>query len=330
MQNIDADIKNNNFKNLYLLYGEERYLQKTYRDKLRAALSEKDDTMNYSYFEGKQTDVEEVVDVANTLPFFAERRLIILENTGFFKDGCEPLMEYFKNPAEDTYFVFVEQDIDKRSRMYKYAKENGRLAEFTQQSEGILRKWILGRLKKENKQISEAALQLFLTKVGLDMENISAELEKVICYCLEKDSILPADVEAICTTRVQNKIFEMVDAIGNKNQKKAMDLYYDLLTLKEPPMRILALISRQFLILLQVKEIASMGKDAIAKKVGIPSFAVQKNIVQAKQFRSCQLKEALNDCARYEEDFKSGRLNERLCVELLIVKYSQVNKGEPQ
>lgn len=326
MQSIDGDIKNNNLKKIYLLYGEEVYLKKQYRDKLRLALVEKDDTMNYSYYEGKQTDTLEVVDVANTLPFFADRRLIVMENTGFFKEGNETLVKYFKEPAEDTYFLFVEQDVDKRNRLYKTVKEKGKIVEFKQQDEGLLRRWILGRLKKENKQISENGLQLFLTKVGQDMTTISTELEKLICYTMDRDSILPEDIEAVCITRVQNKIFDMVDAIGNKNQKRAMELYYDLLTLREAPMKILALLSRQFLILLQIKEIASMDRNSIAQKVGIPPFAVQKNIAQAKGFPVSQLKEALSDCARYEEAFKTGRLNERLCVELLIVKYSQVNK----
>lgn len=326
MQSIDADIRNNNLKRIYLLYGEEDYLKKQYRDKLREAIADKDDSMNYSYYEGKQTDAAEIVDVANTLPFFAERRLILLENTGFFKEGNELLTEYFKDPAQDTYFVFVEAEVDKRNRFYKTVKENGKIVEFKQQDEALLRKWILGRLKKENKQISEGALQLFLTKTGQDMTIISTELEKLVCYTLEKDSILPEDVEAVCTARIQNKIFEMVDAIGNKNQKKAMDLYYDLLILREAPMKILALLSRQFLILLQIKEISGMDKNSIAGKIGIPPFAVQKNQTQAKQFKTARLKEALEDCAEYEEAFKTGRLNERLCVELLIVKYSSIEK----
>ena len=326
MQSIDADIKNNNLKKIYLLYGEEAYLKKVYRDKLRDALTEKGDSMNYSYFEGKQIDTEEVVDIANTLPFFADKRLILIENSNFFKDGNERLAEYLREPLPETYFVFAEREIDKRSRLYKIVKDKGKVVELKQQEEAVLRKWILGRLKRENKKISEEGLQLFLSKVGLDMENISMELEKLVCFTMEKDSIVPEDVEAVCSSRVQNKIFEMVDAIGNKNQKKAMELYYDLLILRESPMKILALLSRQFLILLQIKEISSMDRGSIAGKIGIPPFAVQKTLIQSRQFPRVQLMDALNDCVQYEEDFKNGRIHERLCVELLIIKYSQINK----
>ena len=94
-------------------------------------------------------------------------------------------------------------------------------------------------IKKENKNISERTLNLLLEKTGTDMENIHEECEKLFCYCLDKDVITEQDVEAICTKRITSHIFDMVEAIANKNQKKALELYYELIALKEPPMRIL-------------------------------------------------------------------------------------------
>ena len=77
-------LKRGKFKNVYLLYGPEVYLRKQYRDKLKTALIGDDDTMNYNYFEGKGLDVKSIISLAETMPFFAERRLIIIENSGFF------------------------------------------------------------------------------------------------------------------------------------------------------------------------------------------------------------------------------------------------------
>ena len=84
MKSLIEDIKTGQFNNIYLLYGEEAYLKKQYKEKLRNAIIPSDDTMNYAYFEGKGTSVNEVIELAETLPFFAERRLLILENTGWF------------------------------------------------------------------------------------------------------------------------------------------------------------------------------------------------------------------------------------------------------
>ena len=326
MKTIDADIRDNQYKPCYLLYGEERYLMHMYRDKLKKALNPDGDTMNYAAYEGKNIDTEELISLADTLPLFADRRLIVVENSGFFKTSNDRLADYVKTLGDTVVFVFVETEVDKRGRMYKAVKDKGQIVEFKQQEEAVLRKWILGKIRKEEKQISEGALAAFLNKVGQDMSNIETELEKLLCYTYEKNAITAEDVEAVCTTQIQNKIFEMVDAIGNRDQKKAMDLYYDLLILKEASMKILALLSRQFLILLQIKELSGVDRATIASKVGIPPFAVAKNTAQSRQFKRAQLRQALSDCAEYEEAVKTGRLGDRICVELLIVKYSQMEK----
>ena len=154
---------------------------------------------------------------------------------------------------------------------------------------------------------------------------IEQELEKLLCYTLEKDVIEAADVEAICANQITGKIFDMVDAIGNKEQKKALDLYYDLLTLKEPAMRILFLVTRQFQILMQLKDMADKGYDYkhMAAKVSVPEFAVRKYIGQARKFTGAQLECAVKDGVQAEENVKTGQMAERLAVELFLVKYSK-------
>ena len=325
MKTIDADIKSGTFAPVYLLYGEEAYLKKQYEEKLKRALIPEDDTMNFSQFEGKDIRPGEIIDLAETMPFFAERRLILIENSGVFKNACEDLAEYMKAIPAATCFVFVEEEVDRRSKMFKNVKEAGRAVEFTRQNEQILTQWILGRMKKENKNITQAAMQHFLNSVGNDMEYIDKELEKLFCYCMDKDVIETEDVAAVCVEQTTNKIFDMVNAIAEKNQKKALDLYYDLLALKEPPMRILFLIARQFQILLQVKELSGKGYDNkfIASKAGVPEFAVRRNQGQARSFTGEQLYAAVADCVQTEEAVKTGNMNDRMGVELLIVKYSE-------
>lgn len=324
MKTIDNDIKMGQLKNVYLLYGTEDYLKRQYRGKLKHALVEPDDTMNFSAYEGKDINPKELIDLSETLPFFKEKRMILVENSGFFKNSCDDLAEYMSQVPESTCFVFVEEEVDKRSKLFKAASRAGSAVEFETPKEDMLVRWILGRIQREGKKITQSVMQLFLSKTGSDMENIDKELEKLICYTLDKTEIAAADVEAICTGQTENKIFEMIDAISAKNQKKALDLYYDLLALKEAPMRILFLIARQFQNLLLIKSMSAKGYPAvsIAKTAGMPSFAVQKNLRQAGAFKINQLKEAIEDCGQAEEDVKTGRMADQLAVELLIVKYS--------
>lgn len=328
MKTIDEDIKTGNFKQIYLLYGSEDYLKKQYRNKLKDAMTAEGDTMNFSAYEGKDINPKEIIDLAETLPFFADRRVILIENSGFFKNACEELAEYLPQTAPDTHFIFVEEEVDKRSKMYKTVKNAGKIVEFTTQSEELLTRWILTRLKKEGKNITGSVMQLFLTKTGTDMGNIDRELEKLLCYTLDQDVITAEDVEAIATEQTTNKIFDMVNAIAEHNQRKALDLYYDLLTLKEPPMRIMYLILRQFQILLNIRDMVRKGFDnqTMAQKAGIPPFAVRRNVTQAKGFTIAQLEGALRDGVELEEAVKTGRMDDQMAVELFIMKYSAYGK----
>ena len=325
MKSIDADIKQGQLKNSYLLYGKERYLIRQYRDKLKNAIAPFDDTMNVTIFEGEGLDIKEVIALAETLPFFAERRLIIVEDSKWFKKGGDELAEYLKQMPESTYLVFIEEEADKRSKLYKAVSKMGKAVEFGAQNDEILMKWVVGKIGKEGKNITQAAYQSFIQKTGTDMENIEKELEKLICYTMEKEIIEPQDVEAITTEQISNKIFEMVDAIATHKQKHAMDLYYDLLALKEAPMRILFLITRQFQMLLTVKVMSNQGfgNKEIATKAGCPEWAVRKYQSQAKAFSLDKIKQALKDGISYEEAVKTGRMNERMAVELFIVQYSK-------
>ena len=329
MKELSEEIKSGQLKQVYILYGEEAYLRNQYKDKLKKALLGEGDPMNFHYFEGKDAKPGEVIDLAETMPFFAERRVIILENTGLFARGGEELAAYLNAPSETAYFVFVEPTVDKRSKLYKTATAKGRAIEFAAQDEAVLKRWVLGFLKKENKKITERDLELFLDKTGSDMANIRGELEKLLCYCMDKDVITAQDIEAVCTRQVSNQIFDMINAVADKQQKTAMDLYYDLLTLKEPPMRILFLITRQFNLLLQVKELKNKGLDAntIGTKVGLAGFIARKYVAQASKFREDDLRRALADCVESEEAVKTGRIRDVLSVELLIVKYSSTSKS---
>ena len=325
MRTIDEDIKNQTFRTAYLLYGEEAYLKNQYKDKLKAALWQEGDTMNAAFYQGRNTNPKELIDLAETMPFFADHRLILVEDSGFFKSGAEDLAEYMEHIPQTTTFVFSETDVDKRSRMYKALKNHGRIVEFAAQNQELLTRWLLGRLRRENKNITKAAMQEFFDRVGLDMGTLDREMEKLICYCLDRDVIELADVEAVCPQAVTNRIFDMVGAIVECRRKDALEMYYDLLALKEPPLRILFLITRQYNILMQLKDLRrkGMNNSAMAKAAGIPPFAVSKSLGQASRLSIDSIKKILAYSVEMEEAVKTGQMNEQIAVELVIIEASR-------
>lgn len=324
MRKINEDIKNGNFEKIYLLYGTEEYLKKQYKNRIKTAICG-DDTMNYSYFEGKDCDVTAIVGISETLPFFADRRLVVMEHSGFFKSSNDVMNEYMERVPETTCLVFVETEVDKRNKLFKKVKDLGYVCEMAEQNNAALEKWIVGILNQNGKKITKSTLELFLTNVGSDMENISKELEKLICYCLEREVITDDDVKKVCSVQISSKIFDMIDAMANKDRKKTLGLYYDLIAMKEPPMRILFMLSRQFNIMLQVYELSERGADngSIASKAAVQPFIVGKILRQLKSgFDGKTLVQALEDCIKIENDIKNGRMDEKAGVEMILIKYS--------
>ena len=324
MKSLNEDIKLGQFKQVYLLYGEEAYLKKQYKDKLTKAILPDGDTVNYAYYEGKGINPAELIDLAETMPFFAERRLIVIENSGFFKSATPELADYMKNMPDTVCFLFVENEVDKRGKMYKAAKDKGRIVEMGRQDEKTLLYWIAGNVKREGRQIKESTARYLVSKTGTDMENLEKEMEKLFSYTLGRNEITVQDIDDICTTQITNKIFEMVEAVAVKQQKKALNYYYDLLALKEPPMRILYLLARQFKLLLEVKDLCGKGyeKSQIAKTVGLHPFVAGKYIQQCRTFSREELRSIMEEAVNTEEMVKTGRLNDMMSVELFIVKYS--------
>lgn len=253
------------------------------------------------------------------MPFFAERRVILLENTGFFKSQCQDLPEYLAELPEYLCMIFVESEVDKRSRMYKAVKKYGRIVEFAEQDANTLMRWVLGTLKKEGKKITQRDMEFFLGKTGSDMGNISLELEKLLCYTMGRDVITAEDIEAVCTTQISNHIFDMIKVVTEKNQKKALDLYYDL-ALKEPPMRILFLLARQFHLIMQVKELTREGYDQskIAKKIGLQPFVVRNYAAYARRYSTEELRRAVEEAVDTEAKVKTGLMSDTMSVELLV------------
>lgn len=152
MQQLNQDMKNHDFKSMYLLYGEEAFLKKSYKNRMKEAIIG-DDTMNFHYFEGKGLDVAELISLADTMPFFQERRLILVEDSGFFKSPSEELVSYLPDMPSTTCLIFVEAEVDKRSRMFKKVKELGYAAEMGRQDVKSLARWAGGILAKDGKKI---------------------------------------------------------------------------------------------------------------------------------------------------------------------------------
>lgn len=324
MKIINEHIKKGEFKSVYLLYGSERYLVRKMKEKLKNAIISPEDSFNYSYFEGNKIDLVNLRELSQTMPFFSETRLILVEESGFFKKSSDAVVDILKQAPEMTKFIFVETEIDKRNKLYKYVNKNGYAAELNGMSEKDLLTFMVQIIGSAKKKIRESTAKYFLAVAGTDMNILQNEIEKLIAYVGKREEITKKDVDAIVTVEITNKIFDMLTHIVYKRQEEALDLYYDLVAKKEPPLRILALLVRQFQILFQVKDMQNHGKSRqeMAKSIGLAPFIIGKYENQARGFSLEQLRECIKRCEDVEEKIKTGQMVDLIGVELLIIGFS--------
>lgn len=318
---LKQHIRNKTLPGMVLLYGEERYLRLQYLTKVMDYYGGKKGDMNTDMYEGKNVNVGAVIDQAETLPFLAETRVTVFRDTGLFKSGGDQLADYLQSPCETSVFIFCESEVDERCRLYKTVKEKGAVAQIDEQTRETLQSVIGVFLKKEGKRISVETAGRILDKTGNDMAMLRSELEKLVSYCMDKDVIETEDVEIICSQNIEDKIFELIDAISEKNARKAMELYYDMLALKEPPIKLLVLMEKQFNQLLQIRLLRDEGeqRDTIAGKVGINPYFIGSYMNRASKYSAEELRRIFELAIETDEEIKTGKISDVLGVETLIL-----------
>jgi DNA polymerase-3 subunit delta len=321
MKRIIEDIRSGQFKKVYILYGDERYMLNVYLKKLLTALGASEDNMNYTKFEGKQAQEEAVIETCDTMPFFAERRVVLIEDSGLLKEKNEKLAGYLAELPDYLTLIFSEREIDKRGRLYKAAAVYDGVVEFKAPDEKDITNWIVAELKKNGKKIRRSVLEEFMNGCGTDMGYIACELEKLISYCGSREEITADDIKEICSPQIENRIFEMISDMAAGKRERALAVYNELLLLKEPPMKMMALMERQFRQLLDMRQLMSggQGEKIIAQTLGMHPYAVKKNMPLARKYKEKEIRDILEEMIRFDEDIKSGRLNDRIAVELLLV-----------
>lgn len=324
---LKDDIKNKKFQNIYLFYGSERYLIEVYKNRLKKSVFEDVDAlMNYDYYTMDNYDESRIVDSLTTMPFMADYRMVVLDKLGFFEKKQEKKLQKIKEEllkiGEDVIVILMEESVDKRSKLFKSIKEKNGAHEFAYMNESALVTFIGTELKKKKKQISTKDASYLIETVGYEMHILDKEIGKLIDYTGEHEIVRKEDIDSICTKHIEGKIFELVDAIGNKNKKRALDLLSDMVEVKEPITRILFMVSRQMRILYETKIMVARrsSKEVISKELKVPPFVVNKLIRQSERFEIKQLKGAIKDLVEVEFLFKSGKIDLLTGLEMFIME----------
>lgn len=329
MNKLKEALKTGDFENVYLFYGEEAYLKKQYQEKFyNAIIPQGSEAFNYTFFEGKSVEVSTIGDACETLPFMNDKRLVVAKNTELFvqgrKDATETMSGYVSNISDSCILIFIEEKIDKRNKLYKEVSKKGHCVEFKQMGENDLLAFIQKMFSEEKIEIDTACAMYFLRSVGSDMNSLKKEAEKLFAYKNAEGKVFKEDIDLVCTKSLETEIFNLVGAIGSKKADKALEIYNNLLLMKQSPLMVLSMIDRQFRMIIQCKYLSKdrLSTDSISAMIGIRGFMARDYIKQSSNFTNKVLLSAIRDCLECDVNIKTGKIGDRLGVEMIIVKYA--------
>jgi len=329
------DIESGQWSGAYLFYGEEEYIKEKALARVLDVLIPKEvRDLNYEMIDGSEIEPEIIINACETLPFMSSKRLIVVKDFYMMVDGKKGneeeeklILNYLENINETTCLIFYcRGDVDKRKSIYKYIRKTGKDYEFSRLNNKELNQWIVQTLGKNGKKMSQSCISYFIDRVGNNLENVYNEILKLIDYVGDNKTIDIDSVDQVVAPSLEQSIFKLVDAIGEKRSGAALMLLKDLLYGGQDVPPVLAMVARQFRLILQCKGYYEKGysADAIANKLSQPGFVVKKCISQSRNFTMEQLKAGLSLCLELDYGMKSGQIRDVTGLEMLIIKMCSI------
>jgi len=316
---------------VYLFYGTEKLLMDNYLGKLKVKILPPEvEAFNFDKVDGEKVNISQVVDLANTMPVMAEKRVVIVDNATYFtavknaenKFDERPLLQYLDNPNTACCLIFrILGKADKRKKIFKAVDEKGQTVEFAGLTGENLGRWVEAFLKDKGKKIEPAAFNYIALLAGEGLETMQNELEKLSLYCLDSTIITLPMVQEIVTKNSEINVFSLIDSIAEKKGKKALELLQSSLAMGEAPMKLLSLLVRQYRLILAAKDMISQGlpEKQIREKLSIQPFVLNKILSQGRNCPAEQLVKALEKLLETEVLLKSSGGDPSELMENLVI-----------
>lgn len=327
MKQLISDIKNHDFKKVYLLYGNEDYLVRFYLNRLiDSNILPEDKFMNLCTLTEEEADVDRIQQSADTYPLMGEKRITWIRYSGWFSgkrggaEDTERLSRILDNLLDTSMVIFEEDQVDKRSALYRTVSKTGYAAELNTLEEADMIRFVARMLVPYGKKIAEKTARYFLETIGGDMIHMQLELGKAASYAGDRPVLTEADIDAVCTSEPETDIFKMTESLGSRNRAEAIRIYEHLLAVNEPPQRIFYLLAQQIRKIYRVKLAteARMEKEKAASFAGVSPRALWAWEKQEKKFQKNHLEYLLDYMTQQDEKMKTGGLDARDGVLQLI------------
>lgn len=309
--------------NFYLLYGTDTSIIGREIDIIKEKLSISDNDVIYYNIE----DIQNVVDEALTISMFSANKLIVIDSTIYLSqkkdiENINLLENYFNNYNSNSYLVFVSNSdtIDSRKKLVKFINSNGTTKKAEANNE-YLSDYVNDYLKKKNYKMSSMDINIFINRVGNNIDNIKNELDKLMLYKINDKVINNSDIMLLTEENTDNSVYDLVSALLKNNNSKAIKLYKNFVMNGIDLNQIIAIIASQIRLLFQVKRLYNSGKsnDEIAKILEFKSvYRVKYLLSDSYYYSEDTLIKYLSKLSNIDRDIKINNIDGNILLELFI------------
>lgn len=331
-----AKIRQKNISSLYLVVGTEDYLidtvKKTFSDSI---LEPEEMDLNFSSFDMEEVSIGTVLADAESIPFFGDRRLIFMNRSVFLsserskvqtEQDLKEFEVYLKNPSKSTILVVFApyEKLDQRKKITKILKKQAVVIDAQPLKEKEVEKYIRDTIRNEDYTISSEAFELLIQLTDAQLSTVVSELPKLFLYSKETKSITKQAVEELVPKSLEQNIFALNEMVLKKNTAGALALYQDLILQKEDPIKINAIMTGQFRLLLQVQILLTKGfqQNEIAKIIKSHPYRVKLAAQQIRKLSLASLLKAYEGLIEIEYRLKTGQGDRKMQFELFILQFA--------
>ena len=299
---------------VYLFYGNEPYLIRQYCRQITRLVVPEDSLADFNLYRTDKIDPDQLEQFLQTPPVFAEKKLLILRDTGVFKSpkaaDKDFLMQLLSQPPEYACIVFAEQAIDKKQKKLLALTEP---VECNQLTEAQLKSWINILVQRQQKKITVKTMEYLISCCGTGMEHLEHEINK-LCSGTQEQIITPAQIDKIAIKSVENRIFDLSKAVLDKNGATAFSILEDLKALRESPIKIIGFLSKSFCDIYKIKHCPAPSPQT----TGLHPYVVKLHTATARKLSDKELCRLISLTAQCDTALKSSAVTDWISLETCV------------
>ncbi len=319
-------------ENVYLIYGEEKYLidEKIKEISNKYIINNEDN--NFIKYDLCETSIEDLLEDASMQSLFSNVKVVIGINAFFLTSSnskinidhnLEKLIKYINSPNPSSILILtVNNSLDERKKIVKELKNKATVYEYKKTDYNTLFAFIKNKLSKSGYQFHDETIKLFISRVGYDLIRVDNEIDKLMLYRYYEKEIFDEDVLDLVPKTLEENIFDLIDAVVSKDKEKIFMIYDYLLNQGEEAIKIIVLLANQFRLIYQIKILAEKGYDEkdIASSLKVHPYRVKLAYLKGKTFKEKILLNYLNELAELDIAIKTGDIDKEMGLELFLLK----------